>query len=66
MIELCVEEYCHNCGRFIPVADINYASLSNGKDIIDTRIFCEYRNECIDKMEYLKKQLYKNEVNKND
>lgn len=60
MIELRVQDYCHNCDRFEAVVDRETLYISSGKRIIKTTIMCNSKNRCIHLMKYLKEQANNN------
>ena len=67
MIELKVEEYCHNCPSFEPESSSETEHLETTYDpmfiktiaistVVNTVVTCKYRRRCAAMFRYLKKQ----------
>ena len=59
MIKLEVEQYCHNCIDFVPVA---YPSslVANGEYVCtDHVIRCQHHDKCLSKYKYIKAEMEK-------
>lgn len=60
MIDLFVEDYCHNCERFDPIADAyDYGGETYffGNPVRDTLVTCKNRNLCKSIEEYIRKEM---------
>lgn len=56
MIRVDVEDYCHECRNFNPVATIATRTGENG-EWSDTVVRCEHRKHCLGLVRYLESQL---------
>lgn len=61
MIDLVVDDYCHNCMHFEADVDImviraNNFSVDGDKNIVDTTIRCARRDACHEIEEFFKKK----------
>lgn len=64
MIELMVEDYCHDCAGFEPKVENsdNYVVDEFGLPIVGNKlIFCRYRKRCVNMVRYLERKLKSNE-----
>lgn len=65
MIELKVEEYCHNCGAFQPekrVQEYHVPTDDGERYTIENKVWieCARKNLCAGLVRYLKKEIEKN------
>lgn len=63
MIELMVEDYCHDCDGFEPKVEDseNYVVNESGLPVMgDKLIFCRYRKRCANMARYLERKLRDN------
>ena len=52
MINLCVEEYCHNCSEFEP--EVDQSSMRIGCTVcLMTDIYCKHRCRCSSMFDYM-------------
>lgn len=42
MIKLAIEDYCQNCEKFRPIAEVYYRS----KNEVNTAVYCKFLNIC--------------------
>lgn len=60
MIELCIEEYCHDCLDFTPVVDKNgVESFYLDADLVKMSILCKFRKRCAAVEKHISKVLKK-------
>jgi hypothetical protein len=68
MIELKVEEYCHNCGAFQPEKQTRECSYTTDDNrsltIYEVCVVCTREKLCAGLVRYLKKELTKENVSK--
>ena len=59
MIELKVEEYCHECPSFEPDVDMsNFYDPNTGDSVISDKIIrCHYHKRCANMVRYLERKL---------
>ena len=55
MINLEVNEYCHNCPEFKPLVDKEYYESGYGDEFTNTTVMCKYAQRCEAIAEYFKK-----------
>lgn len=55
MINLEVNEYCHNCPEFQPLVDKEYYESGYGDEFTNTTVTCKYAQRCEAIAEYFKK-----------
>ena len=56
MIQIDVEEYCHMCRNFSPVATITTRNVEKD-EWTDTVVRCEHRKHCSGLVRYLENQI---------
>lgn len=65
MIRLQVEEYCHNCKEFEPVAHKSILHANFSDIMVETIVRCKNCDKCKAQYDYLKTQEKTNENNTN-
>lgn len=63
MIELKVENYCHDCADFTPTIDNYELETFDGTIEVTTNVLCKFKKRCAAVERYLRKELSKGDVN---